>query len=100
MPAPCAAIGGSAFRLRTLLAGEQRPNLRDQFCRDGHERDVLALARRLDVGELLILGLVFVVRDELLDALLIPSGGEFLLAHFDFLRCRRRKALLALACSS
>ncbi len=57
-------------------------------------------ARRLDVGELLILGLVFVVRDQLLDALLIPARGKFLLAHFGYLRCRRRQAFLALLCGS
>ena len=66
MPAPSAATAGSVFPSRTLLAGKQRPNLRNQFGGDGHERYVLGLARRLDVGELLILGLVFVVRDYLL----------------------------------
>ncbi len=50
--------------------------------------------RCLDVGELLILGLVFVVRDHLLYALLIPAGGKLLLAHFGFLRCGQSGSLL------
>ncbi len=36
------------------------------------------------------------MRDDLLDALLIPARGIFLIVHFGFLRCRRRKACLAL----
>src|SRR4051794_17297479 len=79
----------------TLLAGKQCPNLRDQFRRDGHERNVRGLARRLDVSELLILGLALVVGDQLLYAFLIPARWKGLLAHFGFLRCRRRKAFLA-----
>src|SRR5438128_586224 len=76
----------SAPPSRTLLAGKQRTNLGNQLCRDRHQRNVLGLARRLDVGKLLVLGLAFVMRDQLLYALLIPARGKFLLAHFGFLR--------------
>jgi hypothetical protein len=83
-------------RSRALLTGKQCPNLRNQFGGDGHECYVVGVARRLDVGELLILGLVFVVNDHLLYAILIPAGGKLLLTDFGFLRCLRRKAFLAL----
>src|SRR5262249_49337819 len=88
------------YLLRTLLAGEKRSDLGHEVRGDRHQRDVLRLARRLDVGKFLILGLVLVMGDEVLDALLIPPRGELLFAHFGFLLCRRRKALLAFPCGS
>src|SRR5262249_38043463 len=75
---------------RTLLAGKKRPNLWDKFGGDRHQRDVLRLTRRLDVGEFLVLCLVLVMRDQLLDAFLIPSGWKLLLLHSGFLCCRWR----------
>ena len=68
MTAPCTGADCSASLSSSLLAGQKRPNFWNEFRRDGHERNVLALARRLDVGKLFVLGLTFVTRDQLLDA--------------------------------
>src|SRR5438128_815203 len=86
---------------RTSLASKQRSNFRDKLRRNVHQRDVLCLERGLNLRGLLVFGLVLVMRDDFLDAFLIPAWGKpRFLFHFRFLRWRRRKALLALPCGS
>ena len=57
------------------LAGEQRDHW-NELRRDGHQRDVLGFAHRLDVGKLLIVGLTFVMCDQLLHAFFVPARGR------------------------
>jgi hypothetical protein len=51
-------------------------------------------SRGLDVGKLLILGLIVIKSDEFLDPFFIPARGKSLLFHFG---CRRRNAFFQLA---
>ena len=61
-----------------ITCRQAAPNLWNEFGRDGHRRGVLGFPRRLDVGKLLILGLTFVMCDQLLHTLFVRArGGNF-----------------------
>jgi len=88
------------FSSRALLLCEQGSDFGNKLRGDCHERNPLILQRCLDLDELLVLRLAFVVSEDLSDPILVPAGWKLLLPHLGFLRCRRRNAFFALPCSS
>ena len=83
-----------------LLPREQCSDFGDEFRGDCHQRHPLTLQCCLDLDELLVLGLAFVVSEDLSNPILVPAGWKFLLPHLGFLRRRRRNAFFALPCIS
>src|SRR5437016_1610000 len=61
---------------------QQRPHGGDQLARDRHHGLVVPPERGFVLRDRLVFGLVLVVLEQALDALLVPAGGILITLHF------------------